>query len=311
MTQLSKLERMKLCLSGEEVDRPPFSLWYHFGLQHAAGDINADAHLRFYEAYNLDWLKMMCDCPYPLPDGLMEIKNSEDLARLEVFNIEASPYMEQLKAIDIISKKIKGETLCIDTVFNAWGIARRNLLRDDIVRYMRYYPDVLHSALKVINQNMIAYCRKSIEHGSDGLFIAVTASKEFISYDDYIEFMKPYDIELFSAVRNFTPNIFVHIHGDDLYFDDVIKYPIDGVNWADKSTGFSLDDALKVFDGILMGGIDHNHFSHTRVSVLQQQIKEVLDKGWRKKFMLSPGCSIESYAFPDIIHGVCKAAGIS
>jgi len=89
--------------------------------------------LSFYKAYNLDWLKVMCGYTYPFPNGLNEIKTRNNLIKLEVLNVEASPYNEQLKAIEIISKTLKGETIFLDTVFDPWHIARKNLLRDEIV----------------------------------------------------------------------------------------------------------------------------------------------------------------------------------
>ena len=34
---MDKIQRVDRVLSGEEVDRPPVTLWYHFGVQHAGG----------------------------------------------------------------------------------------------------------------------------------------------------------------------------------------------------------------------------------------------------------------------------------
>ena len=64
---MTKIERVRAALSGAEVDRPPFSVWYHFGLQHAPAERTAQVHVEFFEAYNLDWLKVMNDYSYPMP----------------------------------------------------------------------------------------------------------------------------------------------------------------------------------------------------------------------------------------------------
>ena len=58
---MTKIERMRATLAGEPVDRPPFSVWYHFGNQHAAPEWTARAHLEFFEFYDLDLLKVMND----------------------------------------------------------------------------------------------------------------------------------------------------------------------------------------------------------------------------------------------------------
>ena len=67
---MSKIERVRAALSGAEVDRPPFSVWYHFGTQHAPAERTAQIHLEFFEAYKLDWLKVMNDYSYPMPRGI-------------------------------------------------------------------------------------------------------------------------------------------------------------------------------------------------------------------------------------------------
>ena len=56
---MTKIERVRAALAGAEVDRPPFSVWYHFGLQHAPAERTAQIHVEFFEGYNLDWLKVM------------------------------------------------------------------------------------------------------------------------------------------------------------------------------------------------------------------------------------------------------------
>jgi hypothetical protein len=37
------------------VDRPPFTIWYHFRFQHAAVERTAPADVEFLDAYYLDW----------------------------------------------------------------------------------------------------------------------------------------------------------------------------------------------------------------------------------------------------------------
>ena len=57
---MNKIERVRLALAGEDVDRPPFGFWYHFGLQHMPGSKHAEAEIDFFRAYDLDFLKAQC-----------------------------------------------------------------------------------------------------------------------------------------------------------------------------------------------------------------------------------------------------------
>ena len=94
---MTSIERVRAALAGGRVDRPPFSIWYHFGLQHAPAERTAQAHLEFLDAYHLDWLKVMNDYSYPMPDGVETLADARDLARLRPFDVTVGPPGEQLK----------------------------------------------------------------------------------------------------------------------------------------------------------------------------------------------------------------------
>ena len=78
---MDKIERVLNALQGLEVDRPPFSFWYHFGLQHLPGSAHAQAEIEFFRSHDLDFVKVMNDYPYPLPAGLEVV--DAGLARVE------------------------------------------------------------------------------------------------------------------------------------------------------------------------------------------------------------------------------------
>ena len=82
---MDKIERVRATLAGKPADRPPFTVWYHFGTQHAAAERAAAAHLEFFEAYDLDLLKVMNDYDYPMPEGIDTITTPGDLETLRSF----------------------------------------------------------------------------------------------------------------------------------------------------------------------------------------------------------------------------------
>lgn len=68
-------------------------------------------------------------------------------------------------------------------------------------------------------------------------------------------------------------------------------YPVDGISWADRLSTPSLDEAMRSYSGVLMGGIDHqNDFNYRPWPVLDQQISESLTAGGTERFILAPGC---------------------
>ena len=42
---MNKIERVRAALAGTPMDHPPFTIWYHFGNQHAPAERAAQVHL--------------------------------------------------------------------------------------------------------------------------------------------------------------------------------------------------------------------------------------------------------------------------
>src|SRR3990170_7619265 len=115
---MDRIERVDRVLRGEAVDRPPLSLWYHFGVQHAGGERLASLALEVFRHYGFDLLKVMNDYFYPMPEGIEAVRSASDLRRVVRFDVERSPWREQLAALGILSDELGGEGYFLDTVFD-------------------------------------------------------------------------------------------------------------------------------------------------------------------------------------------------
>jgi len=64
---LTKRQRVIAALEGRvaDLDRPPASVWYHFGTHFMGGRAAADVAAAFFRHYDFDFLKMMNDRPWP------------------------------------------------------------------------------------------------------------------------------------------------------------------------------------------------------------------------------------------------------
>ena len=298
---MNKAERVRAALGGKPVDRPPFSIWYHFGNQHASSERTAQAHLEFYDYYDLDFLKVMNDYDYPMPSGMETMESAEDLKRLQAFNIERSPLGNQLRALEYIAKGLRGTALFVDTLFNAWNTIRRNLVKEALPKLMADHPRELTEALKVINQNLIQYALASLERGSAGIFFSVPASAEFITPEQYEKFMRPFDLEFLNAVKGKGEMHILHAHGEKLYLDRLLDYPVQAISWADLNGGPSISGMRQKTSLTLMGGIDHVKFAYTSAKLIRRQVAEARAQGGPTKFILAPGCSVPTYSFPPLI----------
>jgi len=305
---MNKIERVRATLAGQPADRPPFSLWYHFGNQHAAPEWTARAHLEFFEFYDLDFLKVMNDYDFPMPDGMDSMASPGDLQRLTRFDMARTPMGKQLQAIELIAKALKGKALFVDTVFNAWNTLRRNLVKEAMEPLMANHPEALEAALQVVNDNLIQYAVATLERGAAGIFLSVPASAESVTPEQYARFMRPFDLQLLNAVRGKGECHILHAHGEKLYLDQVLDYPVHVLSWADLNGGPSISEARRRTPLTLMAGLDHLKFPYLSAAVIRTQVRSARSQAGNTKFILAPGCSVPTYSFPPLILAARDAA---
>ena len=306
---MNKVVRVRAALAGGALDRPPFTVWYHFGLQHAPAERVAQAHLEFFEAYDLDWLKLMNDYSYPMPAGVETLAAAAGLARLEPFDVAASPLGEQLRVVQIASRALAGRALVVDTLFNAWNTLRRNVVKDAMKALMREHPRQLERALAVVNANLTRYALASLEHGAAGIFFSVPASDEALTRDEFERFMRPFDVELLKALSGRGECHVLHAHGARPYFDRLLDYPVHAVSWADRDSGPSLAEMRTRTPLALMGGIGHAGFAYSSAATIRAQIRSAVAEAGPGKLLLAPGCSVATYAFPELLRAARDEAG--
>jgi uroporphyrinogen decarboxylase len=305
---MNAIERVRAALRGDPVDRAPFTIWYHFGLQHAPAERTAQAHLEFLDAYHLDWLKVMNDYSYPMPPGIETLSDARDLARLAPLDVTRGPIGEQLKVIEILRPVLRGRALFVDTVFNAWNTLRRNVVKDAMDALMREHPKELDAALGVVNETLIRYARASLERGAAGIFLSVPATAESVTPEQYERFMRPFDLALLEAIRGAGEFHVLHAHGTGLYFDRLLDYPVHAISWADRVSGPTLAEARRRTPLALAGGIDQNAFPYVSAAALREQVRSAVAAAGREKLLLAPGCAVPTYSFPELIRAARDAA---
>jgi uroporphyrinogen decarboxylase len=306
---MTKIERVRAALSGAEVDRPPFTVWYHFGLQHAPAERTAQAHLEFFEAYGLDWLKVMNDYSYPMPRGIETLSDPRDLKRLIAFDVRQGPVGEQLETVRLISLELRDKALVIDTVFSAWNTLRRNVVKEAMGAFMEEHPTELEAALTVVNDNLIRYANASLYTGAAGIFYSVPATPESVTPEQYERFMRPFDLAFLEAIRPFGECHILHAHGSRLYVDRLLDYPVHAISWADRESGPPLAEMRRLTPRALVGGIDHVNFPYTSAARIREQVRSAVTEAGARKLLIAPGCAIPTYSFPELIRAARAELG--
>jgi len=305
---VEKINKVDRVLSGQEVDCPPVSLWYHFGVQHGSGKQFANITLEQFEYYDFDFLKVMNDIFYPPPVGLKAVASEDDLHRIGPLDIE-SVWKQQFIALDRISTELKGRAYFIDTVFDPWQSIRRAMAGEHIQALMQSAPDALLDALEVVTDNLIHYCKQSLKIGSAGIFLSVAAGAEILTRQEFLTFVKPFATRLLEAVADRAKMNTVHVHGETLFFDDAIDFPAAIFSWWDRGPkGPSLQWVKERISGCVMGGIDQTIVSRRTPAFLKQHAAEGIGMGGRTRFLLAGGCTIDSWVYPESIHSIVAAA---
>jgi uroporphyrinogen decarboxylase len=289
---LNKIERVTRALRGEDVDRPPFSFWYHFGLQHMSGREHAAAEIDFYRAYDLDFLKVMSDFPYPLPRGLDAVATEEDWKRIEPISANDECWNQQLMALSLINEKIGKEAMFIETIFSAWTTARRLSRSGGLTAARERFPETLRAALDAISTSLADYATEVVKRGAAGVFLSVgAATADVMSDEEYETWGRSFDLKILDAIREAPFNV-LHIHGKRIHFNSVMDYPVSALNWSHFATAPSLSSGKKLSGKTVLGGIDEATASHVSAPEIGEQVDAAIREIGVRGLIITPGCSI-------------------
>jgi len=304
---MNKIERVRAILAGKPVDRPAFSFWAPSGKEPAPPEEAAEAHLAFFEAYDLDLLKVAKDYEYPLPDGLAEVGTLEDLQRIGPLDLSRTPLDAHLKTVEMLARKLKGKAFFVDTLSNAWETLEHSLAKEVLSRLMTEHPDAVLDVLKVINSNLIQFALASLERGAAGIFLSVPAAAGTLSEEEYETFMRPFDIGLLKILQGKGECHILHAHGENPYLDRMLDYHVQVLSWADLNGGPTIAQARQKTPLTLMAGIDHVNFPWMSVRKVKEQVRDALAQAGETKFILAPGCELRSYGLPPMIRAIREA----
>ncbi len=289
---MNKQERILATIHGNQVDVVPYSMWYHFGTQFLPGDKAAEVVIAFYERYDVDFLKVMNDYAYPLPDGLDRIRSIDDWKRLKPVKPTEGGFVEQLKLLNVVANHLKGKAFFVDTVFDPFYVAQRTA-KKIVFDLLRSHPQEFKTGLEVITESLRNYVKAVLDVGAAGIFLAVNgASTDLFTREEFREFVKPYSLQVLDAVKDNSVFNIAHIHGENLMFDEITDYPVHALSWEHLHTSPSLAKARKMTDVCFIGGIDEHLTSMFHPDDLEAQIRTALRETNGKKFILGPGCSL-------------------
>ncbi len=302
-------ERLEACLLGEIPDHPPVALWRHFPVDDQSPENLAEAHLAFQRTYDFDFVKVTPASSFCLKDwgaddvweGSTEgtrrytkyvITNPIDWERLPILDPSAPHLAGQLACLRQIRQGLGPDTPVLQTIFNPLAQAKHLVADDTLLAHLRQYPEAVMKGLDTITKTTRSFIHAALEIGIDGIFYAVQhAQTALLSPDEFISFSQTSDLALLGLASDLWCNM-LHLHGENIYFDVLSKYPVHILNWHDRETTPSLSEAQKRFKGVLCGGLSRESLVFKTPAIIQDEARDAFDQTNRKRLILSTGCVV-------------------
>ncbi|MFC1954242.1 uroporphyrinogen decarboxylase family protein [Chloroflexota bacterium] len=311
---MKKEERIRAAISGEQVDRPPVALWRHWPIDDQDAELLAERALDYQKRYDWDFIKIPPSSSYciddygakheyqALPNGrwlLGErtykervIKQIEDWDTIEPLDIAKGMYGRITQCLRIVLEKRDPNIPVIQTVFNPMAMVRF-LAGDDVyLAHLRRAPEKLERVLRALTETCTNFIRASISEGADGIFLSTSAaSYDVMSVTEHDRFCRPYDLEILKASAEGWFNM-LHIHGQQPMFAELADYPVQVINWHDRSASPGLEEASKLFDGTLSGGVEqYNTLHFGNPGEVEAQVHNAVKQMNGRRLIVAAGCT--------------------
>jgi len=301
-------QRLETCLAGEKPDRTPVALWRHFPVDDQTPTGLAAVTLKFQKDYDFDLVKVTPPSSFCLKDwgigdqwnGADEgtrdyvrrvVVDPEDWEKLEILSPTEGFLGAQLKCLQTIVGELNPETPVLQTIFSPLSQAKNLVGPDKLPAHLRQYPDAVHAGLKTITENIIRFTEAAFDIGINGIFYAVQhAQYGILSVREYLEFGKKYDLQCLEPAQAGWLNM-LHLHGQEVMFDQVADLPIQIINWHDRESHPSLAEAKERFPGVLCGGLRrYDSIVLGTPEEITSEAYDAIDATEGTRFILGTGC---------------------
>jgi uroporphyrinogen decarboxylase len=314
-------------MNGQEVDRPPVSMWRHYFNQERTAEDLASAMLAHQRHFDWDFIKVNPRASYHAePWGLKArysgnsspdvsshpVKAEADWARITAVPMSHPVFREQLRALELIADGLKGRVPFLATVFTPVSIASRlNTSEDDFMASLRANSPELYSALEAVTETFTNFAKAALDRGASGLFYATTsfATTDRMNVTEYRRLVRPWDLKLLDALPSHEFTL-LHVCRDNNMLGEFASYPVHAINWdVYGKNNLNLAAGMAVLQGkAVVGGIPKDG-ALLRASPAQMygHVQGLTAAMGTKGFMVAAGCTYTPEAQTGNIDAVRRA----
>ncbi len=307
---LTHTERLQACLANNPaLDRAPVALWRHLPVDDQLPEALAAATLHFQKNYDFDLVKVTPASSFCLKDwgaddvweGHTEgtrrytkrvISEPMDWEKLPWLAPSAPHLAGQLACLRSIRAGLGPGTPVLQTIFSPLSQAKNLAGQETLLAHLRRYPEAVMKGLETITETTRSFIQAAVETGIGGIFYAVQhAQGHLLAPAEFSLFAQPHDLSLLDAAGDLWCNM-VHLHGENIHFEQVSKYPAHILNWHDRETDWSLAAGQKLFRGAVCGGLSQETLVLGTQAQVREEAEEALAQTNGKGFILGTGCVV-------------------
>jgi uroporphyrinogen decarboxylase len=305
---MDRRERIQAAVRGEPVDRVPVALWRHFPHADSTAEGLAQSVVDFQKTFDFDLIKVTPAAGYVAEAygaDLFYLDNDEgtrgynsrpvnshaDWLTLMALDPYQGVLARELEALRLIRAGVGSDVPILETIFSPLS-STKNLAGPLWLADLRDHPADFHAGLKAIAETTARFARAALESGADGIFFASQlANREFLTEEEYRKCGLPYDQVVLDAIRPRADLVLLHVHGMDIYFDLMVDYPAQIINWHDRRTPPSLAAGKERFKGAVLGGIDEwAVLLRGTPDEVTAQVRDAIRQTGGRQFIAGAGC---------------------
>ena len=323
---ISHRQRLEDCLAGKVPDKTPVALWRHFPVDDQTPQGLARAVLDFQKLYDFDLVKVTPSSSFCLKDWGVEdewqgnpegtrqyvkrvIHSPDDWSTLKVLDPYQGALGDQLTCLKLICDELGPGVPVLQTIFNPLSQAKNLVGGTQLLVHMRQYPVLVSAGLKVIAETTRRFIEAANKTGMAGIFYAVQhANYHLLSSEEYLHFGKSFDLEILEATRANWLNI-LHLHGENVMFQQLSDYPVQVINWHDRETFPSLAEGKEIFPGVVCGGLQRDRTMELgSPEHVHSEARDAILSTGNQRFILGTGCVLQTTTPAANIRAAIQAA---
>jgi uroporphyrinogen decarboxylase len=266
-------DRLQAAIRGDATDCLPISFWRHWPEHDQEPRALAKAIASWQRRFDFDLVRFMpsntCAAEHwgaravYRPNALgtrtitrLAVTTPAQWAKLPACEVDASALAPQNEGLNAVAQALGGTVPLVQTVASplttAWQLAG-----DAVFEHMTTHPDELEAGLRIIARASAAFARQAIGAGACGVSLVVDCARsDLLTMAQYMRFGQPFDIQVLAAAGDRARINMLHVSGENIMFDVVAAYPVQILNWPDRSTAPDLGTGKTRFAGLVAGGLD-------------------------------------------------------